>query len=193
MVRRDVGLNAILHVHGRFVLPEALQERRLLRRVAVEAEVLRIEQRLPRDERLEARKHIAAVQPQGERVVAHVERVVVRAERDVVVPAHMDRVLGYLIAVHVLRARKKQGAAERAGVGNLHLRTVGLRQSAAASRATFAPWFRGTGASPPSRSGSSRSTRLDCGRSRGSTAPGSEARLRRRCCSHRCARSCPGR
>ena len=45
---------SILHVHGRFVLPEALQERRLLRRVAVEAEVLRVEQRLPRDERLEA-------------------------------------------------------------------------------------------------------------------------------------------
>ena len=193
MVRRACGPESILHVHGRFVLPEALQERRLVRRVAVEAEVLRVEQRLPRDERLERGKRIGAVQPQGERVVAHVERVVVRAELDVVLAAHIDDVLGHLIAVHVLRARKKQRAAECAGVGNLHLRTVGLRASAAASHATSAPWFRGTGASPPSCSGSPRSTRPDCGRSRGSTAPGSEAPLRRRCCSRRLARSCPGR
>ena len=193
MVRRGVGLNAILHVHGRFVLPEALQERRFLRRVAVEAEVLRIEQRLPRDERLEAGKHVGAVQPQGERVVAHVERVVVRAERDVVLLAHMDHVLetpdsGTCPACpeetgrcRTCRCRKSAPADRRTA------------RPAAASRATFAPWFQGTGASPPSHSGSRRSTRLDCGTSRGSTAPGSEAPFRQRCCSRRCARSCPGR
>ena len=111
------------------MLPEAVEQCGPLRGVAVQPEVLDIEERLARDERLERRKDVAAVQSQRKRVVAHVERVVVGAEADVVPAACVHRTLRHLVAVHVLGAREEQCAAERAGVRDLHLWSARLRVS----------------------------------------------------------------
>ena len=193
MVRRGVGRNRSCTYTAASCCQKLSRSAASLGRVAVEAEVLRVEQRPTRDERLERGKHIGAVQRQGERVVAHVERVVVGAEPDVVPAAHMDGVLGHLIAVHVLRARKKQRAAERPCVGNLHLRDVGLRSPR--SRLTRRLELGFQEQTRPDRTTQARHDRHAL------IVEGLEVRrrlaqqraLRRRCCSHSFARSCPGR